>query len=354
VLVPPAWTNRPGIIRRPAEIVAVPGPAPDPRSRLSSLAQSIATDFEWLAQQIGPPPLKSLAVSPIPGFFGQGFPGLLYLSTVVYIDEGDRPIAMRTPAQFAFYSDILPVHEVAHQWWGNLVTTTSYRDDWLMEALANYSAWLVVEKKKGARALEDQLTYALANLRIQRNGAPVESTGPLTWGARLQSDSPPDPWRPIIYDKGAWVMHMLRRRLGDQAFMQMLAAIASRHSFKSITTEQFREIATEFSPKGLPDPHLENFFDNWVYGTGIPQLSLSTSIKGKAPALDLKLTLTQTGVPDDFSIDVPVEIRLAGQTKPITKWFRTGPDPATVSIRLRAAPTKVELAPGSSVLAIRK
>ncbi len=354
VLVPPAWTNRPGMPRRPSEVVTVSVPAPDPLSRLSSLAQSIATDFEWLAQQLGPPPLKTLTVSPIPGFFGQGFPGLLYLSTVTFLAESDRPVPLRTPSQSVFYSDILPVHEVAHQWWGNLVTTGSYRDDWIMEALANYSAWLVLEKKRGPRALDDQLALSLTSLRIQREGASVESAGPLTWGIRLQSLSPPDPWRPIIYDKGAWVIHMLRRRLGDAPFMQMLAAITSRYSYKPLSTEQFREIAAEFSPKGLPDPHLENFFDNWVYGTGIPQLNISTSTRGKAPALDLKVTVSQTGVPDDFSIDVPVEIRFPGQAKPITKWVRTGPDPAILSVRLRSAPSKVELAPGAAVLAIRK
>lgn len=354
VIVPPAWPSRLGG-RQTTQVLAMPvAPPPDPRSRLSWLAQSIATDFEWMAQQFGPPPLNTLSVSPIPGFFGQGFPGLLYLSTVVYLEEFDRPAAMRTPSQSTFYSEILSTHEVAHQWWGNLVTTGSYRDDWLMEALANYSAWLVLEKKKGARALDDLLQQAVAHLRMERDGKPLEAAGPLTWGTRLQSAVPPDPWRPIIYEKGAWVMHMLRRRMGDDAFMKMLAALASRYAYKPVTTEQFRELAAGFSPKGAPDPHLDNFFEHWVYGTGIPQLNISTSTRGKAPAIDLKITVTQSGVAEEFGIDVPIEIRFGGQVKPIVKWIRTGPDPVTLSMRLRSAPSRIELAPGNAVLAVRK
>jgi hypothetical protein len=353
VLVPPAWPTRQGV-RRTVDIMTVPAPPPDPRTRLASLAQAIATDFEWMAGQFGQPPLKTLSVSPIPGSFGQGFPGLLYLSTAVYLAESDRPAPMRTGAQAIFFNEILHAHETAHQWWGNLVTSGSYRDDWLMEALANYTAWLVLEKKKGARALEDQLQFALTGLRTERDGKTMESFGPPTWGTRLQSSVHPDPWRAIIYEKGGWIMHMLRRRMGDPAFMKMLSALVARYSYKQVTTDEFRELAAEFSPKGLPDPHLENFFDNWVYGTGIPQLQLATSVRGKAPAIDLKVTLTQSGVGESFGVDVPIEIRFPGGVKPIVKWVRTGPDPVILTMRLRSAPAKVELAPGGGVLAIRK
>lgn len=353
VMVPPAWPSR-GPLRRPSELIAVTSPPPDPRARLSSLAQTMATDFEWMAQQFGPPPLKTLVASPIPGSFGQGFPGLLYLSTVLYLNEPDRPAAMRSGALTTFYNEILHSHEIAHQWWGNLVTSESYRDDWLMEGLANYTAWMVLERKKGARALEDQLQLALSSLRATREDKSLESYGPLTWGSRLQSAIGPDPWRPIIYDKGGWVIHMLRRRLGDASFMKMLAALVSRYSYKPITTDQFREHAAGFLPAGTPDPHLENFFDHWVYGTGIPQLNVTTSVRGKAPSVDLKVTVSQTGVNEDFGVDLPVEIRFSGAVKPIVKWIRTGPEPVVLTMRLRSVPTKVEVAPGAGVLAIRR
>ena len=96
--------------------------------------------MEFMSANFGPPPLKTLTVSPIPGTFGQGFPGLLYLSTLAYLKPEDLPMAVRTDSQRRFFSELLHAHETAHQWWGNLVTSGSYQDDWLMEALANYSA----------------------------------------------------------------------------------------------------------------------------------------------------------------------------------------------------------------------
>jgi hypothetical protein len=386
VVLPPPYGSR-GLSPRGGAMLALPtGPAPNPVGRLNELAAEISSSLEWMASQFGPPPLKSLTVSPIPGNFGQGFPGLLYLSTIAYLSESERPAALQTAAHYTFFSEILHAHETAHQWWGNLVTSESYHDDWLTEAMANYSALLVLERKKGLRALDTSLEEYRNSLRSplpelkpdqkppepqgfeanaletkqpdpnnpQRKARTLESAGPITWGLRLHTDIGPDPWRAITYDKGSWILHMLRRRMGDVQFLAMLGEIRKRYAYRGLTTEGFREIAAEFSPKGLPDPDLENFFDNWVYSTGIPTLEFSSKVTGKAPAVQLAVTVRQTGVNEDFSIDLPVEIRIPGQAKPLVKWVRTGTEPAAFTLKLKTAPAKVELAPGSGVLAVRK
>src|SRR5574341_2031451 len=97
------------------------------------------------------PPLRRLTVSPIPGGFGQVFAGLVYLSTISYLDPRERPPAVRQEFEQLFFSEILHAHETAHQWWGNVVTSASYRDDWIMEALSNYCALLHLERRKGSR-----------------------------------------------------------------------------------------------------------------------------------------------------------------------------------------------------------
>ena len=104
-----------------------------------------------MASKFGPPALPHLTVSPIPGTFGQGFPGLIYLSTLSYLKNLPRGSAPHGQANEMFFQDLLQSHETAHQWWGNRVTTASYRDNWLMEALASYSALLYLEKSKGAQ-----------------------------------------------------------------------------------------------------------------------------------------------------------------------------------------------------------
>lgn len=346
-----------GTARSVGEVVTITPTIPDPRIRLAALADEITSSLEWMHTQFGPAPLRTLTASPIPGNFGQGFPGLLYLSTITFLSEKERPTSLQTPSQSTFYSEILQAHETAHQWWGNLVTSGTYHDDWLQEALANYSALMLLERKKGSRAMETALEDYRNELRFtlpDSKSSTLESAGPITWGMRLHTLSGLDPWRIITYGKGSWIMHMLRRRMGDTAFLAMLGELRKRYAYAALTTEQFRAIAAEFSPKGLPDDDLENFFDNWVYGTGIPTLEVTSKTKGKAPNVNLEVTVRQTSTTDEFSIDVPVEIRLPGQVKPLVQWIRTGPEPASFQLKLRAAPLKVELAPGAGVLALRK
>jgi aminopeptidase N len=143
-------------------------------------------------------------------------------------------------------------------------------------------------------------------------------------------------------------MHMLRRRLGDAQFLKMLAELRRRYEWKTLDTEQFRSLCAEFLPAGSPDPGLENFFDQWVYGTGIPTLKLSYAVKGKPGAWKLTGTVAQSDVPDDFSVTVPVEIQ-TGRGK-LVRLIETGADPATFSVPVVAATAKAVLDPGASVL----
>lgn len=350
IIIPaPPYPVRGG--QRPPQIIAMPTPpAPDPRARMRSLAEEISAAMEWMTAQFGPPPLPTLTVSPIPGFFGQGFPGLLYLSTLAFVNESARPEVARGAEQQLFYDEILYAHEAAHQWWGNVVAAAGYRDEWLQEALANYLALMILERRKGPRALENTLnSYSELLRRPASDGRPLEAAGPITWGMRLRTGAQPDPWRAITYDKGSWIIHMLRRRLGDANFLKMLRALRDRYEYRVVTTEEFRELCAEFLPKGVPDRELIDFFDAWVYGTGIPQLSLSHNVRGQV----LTGTVRQAGVPEEFSIDVPVEIRVAGRRDPIVKWVKTDGVPVQFTVKLPGAVQRVELAPGLGVLAAR-
>lgn len=348
MLLPPTFP--PPAARRLPDIVAAV-PAPEPIIKLNTLADEVGGAMEYYASIFGPPPLKTLMVSPIPGAFGQGFPGLVYLSTIAYLRPEERPVQARTGAQETFFSDILAPHEVAHQWWGDLVSTSSMEDDWLMEALANYSALLYMEKRHGPKAVDSLLDHFRANLLAKTDtGSTVESTGPVTWGARLETSHSPDAWRAITYEKGAWILHMLRHTLGDERFFQMLREMARQYRYQSITTEEFRRLAESFLPKGGPTS-LESFFETWVYGTGIPTLKMTYTVRGKAPALRLTGTITQTDVDDDFSCAVPIEVYPA-KGAPILHWVHTSNEPVTFTLPLKQ-PAKAVL-PATAVLAVRK
>jgi aminopeptidase N len=333
------------------ELTPVPTdtPAPDPTARLEEFAEEVAGAFRYMAEHFGPPPTETLMVSPIPGAFGQGFPGLLYLSTVSYLAPEDRPQNVRTAYQEYFYSEILHAHETAHQWWGNTVTTTAYQDAWLMEALANYSALMFLEQRKGPEALRTVLNqYRQHLLATNDDGETLESAGPISWGPRLDS-SQASAYRIITYEKGSWIMHMLRRRLGDEAFLKMLGDLCKRYRFQSITTDDFRRHAAQYLPEGLPDPNLENFFDQWAFDVGIPELHLEHRARGNPPKVRVTGEVRQSNVPEYFSALVPVEIRLP-DGKTFRRWLQTSEEAATFDVTLPAKPAAVILNPGESVL----
>ncbi len=324
-------------------------PAPDPLDGLQTVADEVAGSLEFMVSKFGPPALPHLTVSPIPGTFAQGFSGLIYLSTLAYLKN--VPGSVGSATEGLFFGDILQAHEMAHQWWGNRVTASSYRDYWLMEALANYSALLYLEKTKGTHSLELMLDSYRQTLLHKAETAPnVDAVGPIALGPRLESSQEPTAWRDITYGKGSWIFQMLRRRMGDERFFAMLAELLKRFDHQELTTEQFRETAAEFLPPKSGDPRLESFFDQWVYGTGIPTLKLTYVLKGKAPVLRLVGTLTQSDVEDEeFSALVPVEIQMArGRT--ITQWVPSGSSPATFTVALTQPPLKVTLDPHYAVL----
>jgi hypothetical protein len=326
----------------------IPAP-PDPLARFHAVSTDVSSSLEFFSGLFGAPALKTLTVAPIPGTFGQGFPGLVYLSTIAYLDPSSRPVALRSLEQQLFFSDLIVAHEVAHQWWGNVVITSSYQDEWLMEALANYSALLWLEKKNGPKSVETVLEDFRGRLLAKdAEGSTLESAGPIVWGLRLESSGMPDAWRSITYEKGAWIMHMLRHRLGDDRFLKMLAELRRRYEFRVITTEQFRALAAEFLPPRSPSGTMDTFFDNWVYSTGVPKLKLQSSIKG----FRVSGTVTQSGVDSDFSVEAPVEIQFA-KGPPQTLWVRTSSEPTSFSVTMKQAPVRVSVG-AFSILTAKK
>jgi hypothetical protein len=309
----------------------------NPAARLQEIAEDVSSAVEFMTAQFGAPPIRNLSVTPIPGAFGQGFPGLVYLSTLAYLDPAERPASMRDKMQQMFFSDVLQAHEIAHQWWGNLVVPAGYQDEWLMEALSNYSALLFLEKNRGPRAVDTVLDQYRNHLLTKVEGRTIESIGPITWGYRLQSAHIPDARRAIVYEKGTWIIHMLRRRLGDERFTALLKDICARYRFRPLSTEQFREALHQFAPPKSPDSSFEGFFDTWVYGTGIPSVRLTSSIR----ALKVTGSVALSGVDEDFATLVPVEIQ-TGKKKTLY-WLSAAAEPVPFTVTLPERPLHVSL-----------
>ena len=335
-----------------SSIPPLPATLPNPTTRLEKMASEIANGFDFLAGFLGPPALPQMMVAPIPGTFGQGFPGLVYLSTMAYLNPGERPVAARNERLQVFFDEILHSHETAHQWWGNVVTTNSVQDDWLLEALANYSALLYIEKRKGAKDMMEIMAQYRTRLLHEENSVIADSAGPIRLGVRLQNSLVPGAWRDIVYGKGSWILHMIRKRVGDAAFTRMLGDICREKRYQTLTVAEFQAYAAKNMPAAAPDRKLEAFFDHWVDNTGIPAFKMTTALKGRAPNVQLTVTVTQSGVDPSATFQVPVEIQPA-RGKSQTHWITTGEEPAVLRVRLTAPPAKVLLDPNSDVLAVK-
>jgi hypothetical protein len=343
IVVPPSGSGA-----NTANRIHFPPPTaqPDPNVRLRAVAADITASLEFFSSKFGPPALKTLTVAPIPAPFGQGFPGLVYLSTLSYLEPGQFPPSMRDASHQLFFSDLMEAHEVAHQWWGNVIFSVAYQDEWMMEALASYSALLWLEKKKGPKAVDGVLEGYRDHLEQKdAQGRSLESAGPIVWGTRLDSTGVSDAWRAITYEKGAWIFHMLRRRLGDERFLKMLAELRRRYEFRTVSTDNLRVLAKEFVPPKTHTGAIDGFFENWVYSTGVPSLKVKYTVSGAAPAVKITGTLTQSNVDDDFTIEAPVEIQFA-KGAPQTIWVRTSGEPTPFSVVVKQAPQHVVVSDG--------
>ena len=139
-----------------------------------------------------------------------------------------------------------------------------------MEALSNYSALLYLESRSGPKFMDRILDEYRHELLLKGpDGETAESEGPVVQGRRLESSNNPKAWNAVAYGKGTWIIHMLRRRMGDAQNLRKCSPefCAGVMNGKPLIPNSSRQLCAEFLPKGSPDPRLETFFDQWVYGT---------------------------------------------------------------------------------------
>ena len=347
---------------REAPLAGLVGSAPT--LELDRVGSEVTAAFNYFTERFGPVPYGTLEVSPLPGRLAQGYPGLLYLSTLSYLSEADLERLGVPPASRTHLRLLMPAHETAHQWWGNWVWTSGYRDQWINEALSSYSALLMAEHRRGPGADEQVLrswleSYRAGLLQADEDGRPAEATGALSLGQRLNSSQSPNGYVTVVYNKGPWVIHMLRELLrdsetgSDERFFEVLRRVVARGGSEPLTTEELQRAFEALLP---PAADVENtgrldwFFDQWVHDTGIPRYRLDWRLAGDASqGWQVEGSIEQSEVSDLFTMPVPVYARNGAA------WSRLGTVVVTgtrVSFRLAAAarPDEVALDPLGTVL----
>jgi len=196
------------------------------------------------------------------------------------------------PAVFNNFPEFYLAHEIAHQWWGQAVGWKNYHEQWLSEGLAQYFAVLYAKERRGDQVFRDVIRH------MRRWAMAQSDQGAVHLGYRLghiKGDS--RVFRAIVYNKGASVLHMLRRLIGDDAFFRGLQRYYSDNKFKKAGTEDLQR-AME-AEAGQP---LTRFFERWIYASGLPRVRYSTATEGQ----ELVVRFEQIGE----VFDVPVTVTL--------------------------------------------
>jgi hypothetical protein len=297
----------------------LPTVQPSPADALKQLAKEIDSSIRFYEGFTGPFPFRQLAVSQIPGTFGQGWPGLLYLSTYSFLPAAAQERAGLSTAGQEHFTELVPFHEVAHQWWGNVVGWSSYRDQWVDEAFANYLALLFADSQKTPdRKMRVWLERYRAKLeeKLPNSDLIVADLGPLSLGNRLSSSKAPDGFEMVIYPKGSWIIHMIREMLRqpgtknpDARFLAFLQKLYAKYSFRSLsTTDLQHELDAVMTPAMDIDGNhsMEWFIEDWVRGTGVPHYRAEYTTRRTEKGFLVKGKLLQTRVPRGFVAPVPI------------------------------------------------
>jgi hypothetical protein len=249
--------------------------------------------------------------------FGQSWPSLIFLPYIAFLDGTQRQRLGLVRAKD--FVDQVGFHEFAHQWWGHLVGAATYRDQWLEEGFAEFSAGLAVQHTQGWPQYDRFWRERRKEIVEKTPGnalAPYEA-GPITEGWRLSTARTPSAGF-LIYPKGAYVLHMLRMMMleggsanPDARFIAMMKDYTSTYGGKFASTADFQKVVERHMVPAMNatgNGKMDWFFDEWVYGTDVPRYAADLKVESSGDETRIHGTIRQEGVGKDFRALVPIYV----------------------------------------------
>ena len=238
----------------------------------------------YFIEQIGPYPYRKLANVQSKTIFG----GMENAGTIFYYENsvtGKKEM------------ESLIAHEIAHQWFGDMVTETNWSHIWLSEGFATYLTQMYLESRYGTDSLQLRMKddrKAILHFTGKKTGPVVDSTV-TNYMDLLNANS---------YQKGGWVLHMLRNTIGDSAFRSGLRTYYQRFAGSNASTEDFKKVMEEISGSDL-----KQFFRQWLYTAGHPELSVNWRYDASRKSVLITITQLQKQL---FRFPLSLEIAFQG------------------------------------------
>jgi aminopeptidase N len=230
--------------------------------------------------------------------------------------------------------DWLIAHELAHQWWGDLVTLDDWPEIWLNEGFATYSDALWWEHLYGMAGLKVRMQEFRAIL-FERYSGPHHAIYDPPQGYLFSA---------IEYEKGAWVLHMLRFVVGEKNFWKILKSYAKTYAYDTVTTDDFKSVCEAFHGEDL-----DWFFDQWIYEPGYPRYKFSWGHSGPN-SVRVIINQTQESYPL-YIMPIELQVVLPSGTKKRTVWVNEKTN--TFDLSFAESPSDVLFDPDQWILCFR-
>lgn len=284
-------------------------------------------------QTIAPYPYEKLAL--IVGatrFGGMENSSAIVFSSTLFDPKSDAPISSIFKIRQGLVNVI--AHEIAHQWFGDSVTESTWSDLWLSEGFATYFAGLFIERYEGKAAFQQYMRHAADTYFNfeKKTLMPIHDTETEDLFKLLNANN---------YQKGAWVLHMLRSELGDEKFFRGIRIYYNAHKNSVADTEDLRSAFEKASGRDLRD-----FFAHWIYGAGHPRYELAWG--WKPDTKKLRLVLRQLQTEGAFPNALPVDILTARGSRRIV--LKPTSKQTIEEVKLNEAPTSISIDPENTVL----
>ncbi len=193
--------------------------------------------------------------------------------------------------------ELTVAHELVHQWYGNAVSFLDFCDVWLSEAFATYGEMLWVDHTEGWQAACDYVQSSYHSYYLNWES---ESNPPTIYDPPFNRY-----FYPQSYEKAASVLHMLRLKLGDDMFFELLQSYFEEYKHGNAITPEFQALA-----EGIFGESLEQFFQQWIYGSGIPRVEYSVWQRPSDNFIKIKAKTTSTSA-TEFTVDIPFLVQTA-------------------------------------------